>query len=116
MTFKATELPSMPAPVSAKELVQENEARLNHASNMAQAKGGGNRRRSLRRRRRGGANTVIHDTGNPQSDANALASANMIKQMDQINAAQTKGGMRRRKKRHFKTRKYIKVGYVRKRR
>ena len=105
MVYKAIEFPEPLPPVSAAQLMQENEARVNHVS-----KGGS------RRRRRGGGTMVLHETGNPQSDANALASAKMIKQMDQINAAQTKGGMRRRKKRRFKTRKYIKVGYVRKRR
>lgn len=109
MVYKATELPEQPAPMSATQLAQENEARVNHA--MKVAKGG-----SRRRRRRRGGGTVLHETGNPQSDANALASAKMINRMDQIHAAQTKGGMRRRKKRRFKTRKYIKVDYVRKRR
>ena len=109
MVYKATELPAQPPPVSATQLVQENEARVAHAGNIAK---GGSRRR---RRRRGGA-VVLHETGNKQSDANALASASLISKMDQVNAAQTKGGMRRRKKRRFKTRKYIKVDYVRKRR
>lgn len=110
MVFKATELPAQPPPVSASQLMQENEARMAHAGNVAK---GGSRRR---RRRRGGATAVLHETGNKQSDANALASASLISKMDQVNAAQTKGGMRRRKKRRFKTRKYIKVDYVRKRR
>ena len=109
MVYKATELPTQPPPVSATQLVQENEARTAHAGKIAQ---GGSRRR---RRRRGGA-VVLHETGNKQSDANALASASLISKMDQINAAQTKGGMWRRKKRRFKTRKYIKVDYVKKRR
>ena len=112
MVFKETELPSPHPPVSATQLVQENEARLAHAANVT--KGGSRRRR--RQRHRGGTTTILHKTGNPQSDANALASAKMIKQMDQVTIAQTKGGMRRRKKRRFKTRKYIKVDYVRKRR
>ena len=110
--MRQTPIPQPPPGVSPKQMVAENQAKTDR--NMALLNGnnqkGGTRRRPPRFR--GGEQ--LSRTGNPQSDANALASANLIKKMDQILVAQQSGG--RRRKRRNKTRKNLSVNYVLRRR
>lgn len=107
MQGMATKIPQMPPRVSSKDLALASEQRTNKNMELLQAKGG----------MFGGEPTTLQPTGNPESDKNALAAATLMKKMDQVLAAQTTGGRtRRRRKRRNRTRKYIKVNYVRRRR
>ena len=103
-----TEIPEFIPPPSFQQINEQRQAELERVTAIS----GGSRRRK-KRRMYGGISEVAR-TGNAESDMNAAKAAALINHMDVITAKQKIGGGR--KKRRLRTRKYIKVNYVRKRR
>ena len=104
-----TEIPDFVAAPSFQQINEQRQAELERVTAIS---GGGKRRK---RRMYGGISEVAR-TGNAESDVNASKAAELINQMDVITAKQKIGGGKSRKKRRLRTRKYIKVNYVWKRR
>jgi hypothetical protein len=116
-----TEIPNIqPAPSfqHIQQQRQENLERVMAINGTNTTTTGGRRRLSRRKKRKrmyGGVITEMQPTGDLNSNATAAAALGAINQMDLVTAKQKIGGRSRKKKRRFRTRKYIKVNYVRNR-